>query len=266
MIVFPNAKINIGLQVLKKRADQYHELETVFYPVKLYDVLEIIEAEKTAFFPSGIIIDGATEENICLKAYHLLARDFTIPSIEIYLHKVIPIGAGLGGGSSDAAFMIKALNDKFQLNLTVEEMQAYARQLGADCAFFIQNQPVFANGIGDEFTDIALDLSAYHFLVVKPNVHISTQEAYQSIVPDRYGKKLKQTIKMPIEDWKNTVINDFEGEIFRKFPEIRKIKEELYQMGALYASMSGSGSAVFGIFKEKPLFPENEGRYRVFYC
>ncbi len=266
MIVFPNAKINIGLQVLKKRADNYHELETVFYPVKKCDILEIIEAPKLSLHTSGIIIEGNIEENICLKAYKMLAKDFKLPIIAIYLHKVIPIGAGLGGGSSDAAFMIKALNEKFKLSLTNEKMQDYARQLGADCAFFIKSQPVFAEGIGNEFTDIKLDLSSYHFIIVKPKIHISTQEAYQSVVPDSHGKNLKQNIQTPIENWKNTIINDFEAGIFRKFPEIREIKEEMYHMGALYASMSGSGSAVFGIFKEKPVFPENEQKYGVFYC
>ena len=266
MIVFPNAKINIGLQVLKKRADHYHELETVFYPVKVCDVLEIIETPKTSFHPSGIRVEGPEDENICLKAYRILAKDFDLPAIAIYLHKVIPIGAGLGGGSSDAAFMIKALNDKFQLNLSTGDMQAYARQLGADCAFFIQNQAVFAEGIGDKFTDIKLDLSAYHFLIVKPAIPISTLAAYQSIIPNPGGKDLRKHIQTPIEDWKNTVINDFETGIFRKFPEIGEIKEEMYRIGALYASMSGSGSAVFGIFKEKPVFPEHEGQYEVFYC
>lgn len=266
MIVFPNAKINIGLQVLKKRADHYHELETVFYPINICDVLEIIEAPKLSLHLSGILVEGNMEENICMKAYHLLAKDFDLPAVAIYLHKVIPIGAGLGGGSSDAAFLIKALNDRFQLDISIEKMQDYARQLGADCAFFIQNQPAFAEEIGDKFTDISLDLSAYHIVIVKPRIHISTQEAYQLVVPHNHGKNLKQHIKTPIEDWKNTVINDFEAGIFRKFPEIREIKEEMYRLGALYASMSGSGSSVFGIFKEKPVFPESEGKYSVFYC
>src|SRR5690554_2641229 len=192
MIVFPNAKINIGLQVLKKRADHYHELETVFYPVKISDVLEIIEAPTMSFYLSGIKVEGTIEDNICLKAYHLLARDFDLPAIEIHLHKVIPIGAGLGGGSSDAAFIIKALNEKFRLDLSIEEMQSYAQQLGADCSFFIQNKSVFAEGIGDRFTDIKLDLSVYHFLIVKPKIHISTLEAYQSITPNSSGKNLIQ--------------------------------------------------------------------------
>lgn len=266
MIVFPNAKINIGLQVLRERADHYHELETVFYPVKICDVLEIIEAPKTSFHPSGIRVEGPEDENICLKAYRILAKDFDMPSISIYLHKVIPIGAGLGGGSSDGAFMLRALNDQFQLNLSVMDMQDYARQLGADCAFFIQNQPVFAEGIGDKLIDINLDLSAYHFVIVKPVIPISTFEAYQSIIPYPRGRDLKKYIQRPIENWKNTVINDFEAGIFRKFPEIREIKEEMYRLGALYASMSGSGSSVYGIFKEKPVFPQDKRKYAIFYC
>lgn len=264
MIVFPNAKINIGLQVLRKRTDNYHELETVFYPIKICDVLEIIEAPELSFHPSGTIIGGNVDGNICMKAYHILAKDFDLPPIAIYLHKVIPIGAGLGGGSSDASFLIKALNDKFQLDLSVEKMQHYARQLGADCAFFIRNQPVFAEGIGDKFTDINLDLSTYHLVIVKPKIQVSTAEAYQLIDPDNNGKNLMQYIKSPVEDWKDTIINDFEAGIFKKFPEIREIKEEMYHLGALYASMSGSGSAVFGIFREKPVFPE--GTYDLFYC
>jgi 4-diphosphocytidyl-2-C-methyl-D-erythritol kinase len=266
MIVFPNAKINIGLQVLKKRSDHYHELETVFYPIRIYDVLEVIEAKETAFYTTGIPIDGNVEDNICVKAYYLLAEDYNLPAVEIHLHKTIPIGAGLGGGSSDAAFMIKALNEKFDLKLSIEKMEGYAKKLGADCAFFIQNKPLFAEGIGTDLSKIALDLSGYYFVIIKPKIHVSTSEAYKSIIPDLKGKKLKKTILEPIENWKNSVINDFEVAIEKKYPEIGEIKEQLYDLGAIYASMSGSGSALYGIFKEKPLFPENKERYQIFYC
>jgi len=265
MIVFPNAKINIGLQVLKKRSDQYHELETVFYPVNIYDVLEVIEAKETAFYPTGIVIDGKMEDNICVKAYYLLAKDYKLPSVEIHLHKTIPIGAGLGGGSSDAAFMIKALNDKFELKLSIEKMENYAATLGADCAFFIQNKPLFAEGIGTDLSEISLDLSSYYFVVVKPKIHISTSEAYKSIIPDSMGKDLNKAILEPIENWKNSVINDFEAAIVNSYPEIGEIKQQLYDVGAIYASMSGSGSALYGIFRKKPFFPENRERYQIFY-
>ncbi|HUI33698.1 MAG TPA: 4-(cytidine 5'-diphospho)-2-C-methyl-D-erythritol kinase [Dysgonamonadaceae bacterium] len=266
MIVFPNAKINIGLQVLKKRVDHYHELETVFYPIKLYDVLEVIQAKEMAFYPTGISVEGDGKDNICVKAYHLLAKDYDIPAVEIHLHKNIPIGAGLGGGSSDAAFMIKLLNEKFSLGISSEKMEGYAKQLGADCAFFIRNTPVFATGIGTDFTPLDLDLSSYHFCVVKPPIHISTAEAYQSVVPDKHGKDLKTNMNRPITEWNNTVINDFEAGIFNKYPEIERLKKELYQAGAIYASMSGSGSSVFGIFKDQPTFLENKENYRIFYC
>lgn len=266
MILFPNAKINLGLQVLKRRHDNYHDLETVFFPIKIYDALEIIESTKMEFSITGISIEGETKDNICLRAYHLIAEDYKLPAIQIHLHKNIPVGAGLGGGSSDAAFMIKALNDKFELNLNVERMKSYARRLGADCSFFIENKPVFAEGIGDQFSEVKLDLSFYNFVIVKPPIHISTTEAYHSIVPNEQGKGLKQQIKMPIENWKNNVINDFEAGILEKYTEIRKIKEILYQLGAVYASMSGSGSAVFGIFEGRPNFPQNKDKYQVFYC
>jgi 4-diphosphocytidyl-2-C-methyl-D-erythritol kinase len=206
------------------------------------------------------------EDNICLKTYHLLAEDYDLPPVEIHLHKNIPIGAGLGGGSSDAAFMIKALNDKFELKLSIEKMENYAKKLGADCAFFIQNKPLFAEGIGTDFSEIDINLSNYHFVVVKPQRHISTSEAYQSIIPDPKGKGLRKAIQMPIENWKNSVINDFEAAIFKNYPEVEEIKQQLYNLGAVYASMSGSGSALFGIFKEKPYFPENKNKYTVFYC
>ncbi len=266
MIVFPNAKINLGLQILKRRHDNYHDLETVFYPIKIYDALEIIESPKMEFSVSGTSIEGEIKDNICLKAYDVVADHYELPAIQIHLHKNIPIGAGLGGGSSDAAFMIKALNDKFELSLSIEKMKSYARKLGADCSFFIENKPVFAEGIGDQFSESELDLSTYNFVIVKPAIHISTSEAYQLIIPNGQGKRLKQQIKTPVENWKNNVINDFETGILDKYPEIREIKETLYQSGALYASMSGSGSAVFGIFKGRPNFPENKDKYQVFYC
>ena len=255
MICFPNAKINLGLHVLSKRADGYHNIETVFYPVhQLYDALEIVPVTKgmTTFSQTGIPIDGNVEDNLIMKAYHLLKQDYDLPEVAIYLQKHIPLGAGLGGGSSDAAFMIKLLNDFAGLKLTVEQMEMYAGQIGADCPFFIQNIPVFAEGIGSVFSPVSISLQAYHLMVVKPSVSVSTKEAYARMKPQQPALPLKEIIRLPINEWKNLLINDFELGVFALYPEIEEIKQKLYAEGALYASMSGSGSAVFGIF-DKPV-------------
>jgi len=259
MITFANAKINIGLQVLNKRADRYHNLETVFYPVKIYDILEVVPADTLKLEVSGIGIPNNNEDNLCIRAYKLLANDFDLSPLHIYLHKHIPIGAGLGGGSADAGFLIKLLSDYFNLQLSVEVMEAYARQLGADCTFFIQNKPVYATGIGDVFTPIPIDLSAYQLVLIKPPIHISTGEAYGSVCSSRESKNLLEHIMLPVEHWKEYIFNDFEVGIFNRYPQIRGIKSYLYEKGALYASMSGSGSTVYGIFKEKVDLGELEG-------
>lgn len=251
MLTFPNAKINIGLNVLTRRSDGYHNLETVFYPVKIKDALEIIEADELSFETSGIEIPGSAMENLCLKAYDLLKRDFNIPAVKIHLHKQIPIGAGLGGGSSDAAFFIRLINEKFSLSLSVDEMEAYARQLGADCAFFIRNEPVFAKCKGDEFEAIELDLSSYYLVLAMPPVHVSTGEAYSGVSLYEPETSLKELIKRPIEDWRDSIKNKFEESIFKNHSSIRAVKADLYQAGAVYASMSGSGASVYGIFKDK---------------
>ena len=254
MICFPNAKINLGLHILSKRTDGYHNIETVFYPViNLCDALEILPVEKgkTAFFQTGITIDGKPEDNIVIKAYNLLKKDFELPEITIYLRKEISIGAGLGGGSSDAAFMIKLLNDFAGLKLSIEQMEAYARQLGADCPFFIQNKPVFSEGIGDIFSLVNISLQAYNIIIEKPPVSVATKEAYAQVKPQQPVVPLKEIISMPVNEWKNHLINDFEPGVFAQYPEIMEIKQRLYAEGALYASMSGSGSAVFGIFKRQ---------------
>src|SRR5690606_28210982 len=188
MIAFANAKINIGLQVLGRRADGYHQLETVFYPLKMYDVLEVVEATDTRFIPSGIPIPGGAKDNLCLRAYRLLAEACGLPPVHIYLHKTIPIGAGLGGGSADAAFLLTLLNDTFELGLGESDLLGYARRLGADCAFFIRNVPVLATEMGDVFEDLGVDLSGYHLVLVKPPVHVSTAEAYRTVTPDPAGR------------------------------------------------------------------------------
>jgi len=251
MITFPSAKINIGLNITNKRADGYHNLQTVFYPIKISDALEVIESSEMLFQTSGIQIPGSSENNLCLKAYQLMRKDFDLPNITIHLHKNIPIGAGLGGGSADAAFFIKLINEKFVLNLSVDKMQDYCRLLGADCAFFIENKPVFAFDKGDIFEPLALDLSAYHLALVMPPVHVSTAEAYGGVMPHQAQKSLKDLIALPIEQWQGRINNDFEKHIFQNHPQIGAAKSALLNAGALFALMSGSGAAVYGIFKEK---------------
>jgi len=250
MICFPNAKINLGLHVLSKRADGYHNIETVFYPVDLYDALEIVPAEgrETSFTQTGISIEGKPEDNLVIKAYHLLKKNYDLPDITIYLRKQIPPGAGLGGGSSDAAFMIKLLNDFAALNLSVEQMEVYARRIGADCPFFIRNKPIFAEGTGNVFSPVNISLQAYHIIIRKPDVSISTKEAYARVKPQQPAVPLKEIIRLPIHEWKKYLVNDFEAGVFAQYPEIREIKQRMYTEGAIYASMSGSGSAVYGIF------------------
>ncbi|WP_372649232.1 4-(cytidine 5'-diphospho)-2-C-methyl-D-erythritol kinase [Draconibacterium sp.] len=252
MITFPNAKINIGLNVVEKRPDGYHNLETIFYPVKLSDALEVIEAEETAFSSSGIEIDSTAENNLVYKAYSLLAGDFHLSPVKMHLHKVIPFGAGLGGGSADAAFALKMLNDYFGLGLTTIQLENYAARIGADCPFFIENKPTFAHSIGDQFKPVNLDLSAYEIVIVKPPISVSTPQAYRNIVPTKPGFNLLEIDQLPIEEWKTVVKNDFEKSVFPQLPEIENLKENLYEAGAVYASMSGSGSAVFGIFRHLP--------------
>jgi 4-diphosphocytidyl-2-C-methyl-D-erythritol kinase len=258
MITYPNAKINLGLNIVEKRPDGYHNLETVFYPINLQDALEVNVQEGEDEFSlkvSGVPIEGEPENNLVVKAYRLLKKDYPdIPAIDIHMYKHIPTGAGLGGGSSDAAFMIKLLNEKFRLNLSIEKMEEYAAILGADCAFFIQNKPVFATGIGNIFEPIQLSLKGYYLVLVKPDIFVSTKDAFAHITPMKPTQSLKEIIRMPVETWRATMKNDFEESVFQKFPEIAAIKDKLYDLGAIYASMSGSGSSVFGIFREQVEF------------
>ena len=251
MIVFPNAKINLGLNILRKRLDGYHELETCFYPIKWLDALEVVESVKTEVNTSGIEIpnDG---DNIILKAYDLLKEDFDLPQVNIHLHKSIPIGAGLGGGSSDAAFMLQLLNDQFSLSLNNDELKRYAVKLGADCAFFLENRPVVASGIGEVFTNVNVSLQDKHIVLVYPKIHISTKEAYAAIQP-KYPKESICNIlqNYQIDEWKDSLQNDFEEPLFKRYPVLKDIKYTLYDDGAVYASMSGSGSCLYGIFNER---------------
>ena len=253
MITFPHAKINIGLQVTERRPDGYHNLDTVFYPIPIHDALEVTVAEGADYdcrlHISGIEIAGDTDSNLVVRAYRLLAADYTLPPVDIYLHKHIPTGAGLGGGSADAGFMLRLLNEMFALDITTEQLEAYATKLGADCPFFITSRPVYATGIGNEFHPIALDLSAWHIVVVKPDVFVSTKEAYSMVRPEKPEVTLDKKITQPIAEWKDSISNDFEQGIFSLHPELAEIKEKLYSLGAKYAAMSGSGSALFGLFE-----------------
>jgi len=257
MVLFPNCKINLGLHITEKRIDGYHNIETVFYPVDLKDVLEIVplnqsnftESLQVDFSSSGISIPGDTANNLCIKAFQLLKKDFpNIPPIQMHLHKIIPMGAGLGGGSADGAFTLKLLNEKYKLNLSLKQLIDYAAELGSDCPFFIINQPCYATGRGEILTPISLDLSAYKFVLVHPSIHINTKWAFEQLKLSKPTISINQIIDQPIKTWKKQLVNDFESPISKQYPIIQEIKNKLYQNGAIYASMTGSGSTVFGIF------------------
>lgn len=268
MITFPCAKINLGLNIVSKRPDGYHNLETVFYPIPLTDALEIKYMDEK--FPSespcdlkitGNDVDCNEEDNLVIKAYQLLAADFQLPRVHAHLVKRIPTQAGLGGGSSDAAYMIRLLDERFRLNIGIPEMERYAAKLGADCAFFITADPSYAEGIGDVLmpADVpGAGLGGYYLAVVKPSVAVSTRDAYTAIVPKTPTKCCRDIVRQPIETWKDELVNDFEAPIFAMHPELAAIKQSLYDAGAVYAAMSGSGSALFGIFREQPTGLEKE--------
>jgi 4-diphosphocytidyl-2-C-methyl-D-erythritol kinase len=253
MLNFPNAKINLGLHIVSKRDDGFHEIETVFYPVGLSDILEFVpNEEKMSFTSGGISIPGNPNDNLCMKAYLMLKDDFNISYADIHLHKIIPIGAGLGGGSSDGAFMLSMANEYFSLGLSNEKLKEYALQLGSDCAFFIENKPCLAKGRGEKLSPVEPGLSAYRIVLIYPRIHVSTADAYAGVKPQIPELPLEEIMKLPAEKWKDMLVNDFEKTVFQKFPVIKEIKQQLYNAGAVYAAMSGSGSAVYGLFKEKP--------------
>lgn len=268
MITFPCAKINLGLNIVSKRPDGYNNLETVFYPIPLTDALEIKYMDEK--FPSespcdlkitGNDVDCNEEDNLVIKAYQLLAADFQLPRVHAHLVKRIPTQAGLGGGSSDAAYMIRLLDERFRLNIGIPEMERYAAKLGADCAFFITADPSYAEGIGDVLMPVDVPgagLGGYYLAVVKPSVAVSTRDAYAAIVPKTPSKCCRDIVRQPIETWKDELVNDFEAPIFAMHPELAAIKQSLYDAGAVYAAMSGSGSALFGIFREQPTGLEKE--------
>lgn len=261
MLLYPNAKINLGLNIVEKRPDGYHNIETVFYPIGLSDVLEVEPSETCtdySFSSAGIEIEGDPEDNLIVKAYHLLRSQFQFPPVDISLVKQIPFGAGLGGGSSDAAFMLKALNEMFELKITPSKLEKLAAKLGADCPVFIRNKPVYATGIGNVFSKVSVDLAGKFLVLVKPDIFVSTPEAYSLVVPRPAENSLLDAIQQPLSEWKSLIKNDFEISVFARYPEIERIKKQLYEMGAIYASMSGSGSSVYGIFDEEPL---NENQF-----
>ena len=257
MITYPNAKLNLGLNVVAKRADGYHDLETVFYPVPITDALEVFPMDPD--FPSAVDcdlkvtnlhIEGDEQKNLVVRAYQLLKQDFpTLPRIHAHLYKGIPTQAGMGGGSSDCGFMITLLNRQFQLGLSDQQMIDYAARLGADCAFFVLNQPCYAEGIGERLQPIALDLTGWYLAVVRPDIPVSTREAFSLIVPQHPAQNCRDVVMQPVETWRDALTNDFEKSVFALHPEIGSIKDQLYEMGAVYAAMSGSGSSLFGLFR-----------------
>jgi 4-diphosphocytidyl-2-C-methyl-D-erythritol kinase len=252
MIVFPNCKINLGLNILGKRDDGFHDLETVFFPLALHDVLEILPSlnKLTQLTVTGIL-PGNPEDNLCMKAFHLLKKDYPqLPEINMHLHKAIPNGAGLGGGSADAAFTLQLLDTKFNLAIPENKMQEYASNLGSDCSFFLINKPCLATGRGEVLETVNLFLSGYKILLINPGIHINTKEAFAQIKPVIHSKKIKEIIQQPLETWKAELVNDFEEIVFKKYRQVENIKENLYANGAVYAAMSGSGSTAYGIFRK----------------
>jgi 4-diphosphocytidyl-2-C-methyl-D-erythritol kinase len=256
LIFFPNCKINLGLYITRKRTDGFHDLETIFYPVQFNDALEVVhhpDANDIEFSSSGIGIPGDPSSNLCVKAYYLLKNDYpSLPGVKMHLHKTIPMGAGLGGGSSDGAFALKLLNEKFNLGISIEKMIGYALSLGSDCPFFIVNKPCIAKGRGEILSMIDLDLSEYFILVVNPAIHVSTAMAFSHIQPSLPAVPIEDQVALPIDQWRSNLRNQFEAPVFKLYPELSEIKETLYNGGAVYASMSGSGSSIYGLFKEEP--------------
>jgi 4-diphosphocytidyl-2-C-methyl-D-erythritol kinase len=264
----PNAKINLGLRILSKRPDAYHEIETLMYPIPITDSLHLEMADELVYTSEGVPIPGNPDENLCVKAFKLLQHDFGIAAVHMHLHKQIPIGAGLGGGSSDAAFVLKGLNQLFQLDLSTPALENYAALLGSDCPFFITNKPALASGRGEVLQTYALDLAGLTLVLVKPPISVGTAEAYSAVKPNPIGESLASILQKPIRNWQNELKNDFEDSVFPKYPIIREIKSFLYKHGAIYASMSGSGSSVFGLFEgQTPTVDFSFGTgYQTFVC
>jgi len=252
MILFPPAKINLGLHILFKRKDGYHELETSMIPIPFKDILEIIPYESFEFKQTGLSIPGEIKDNLCVKAYELMKTHFNIPPIYIHLRKIIPMGGGLGGGSADAAYVLTGINSLFNLNVSNSKLEELAGQLGSDCPFFVQNHPQIAKGRGEILSEIKIDIKGYYLKIVNIGIHVGTKEAYEGAVFSTNLKTVSEIISQPISTWKDELQNDFEKTVFAIYPELAKVKEQLYFEGAIYSAMSGSGSTMFGIFKEEP--------------
>jgi 4-diphosphocytidyl-2-C-methyl-D-erythritol kinase len=254
VILFPNCKINIGLNILRRRADGYHDIETLFYPVPLKDIIEIIPSDNFGFYQSGLAVPGEDKNNLCVKAYQLIKKKFPeLPAVKMYLHKKIPPGSGLGGGSADGAFMLLLLNHFFHLQLSIDQLLEYALQLGSDCPFFILNKPCLAVNRGESLKSFPLDLSSYSFVLVHPGIHIDTTGAFSKITPALPAKSIAEILQEPITAWPSELVNDFEKPVFTEYPFLLDIKTKLYDSGALYAGMTGSGSSFYGIFKKNAI-------------
>ena len=253
MITFPNAKINLGLNIVERRPDGYHNIETVFYPVPLTDVLEIVPADETSLTCHGNAVDCPVEKNLVMRAYRLLEQRCGLPPVEMHLYKCIPDGAGLGGGSSDAAHALVMLNTMFKLGFAEGDLAVMAATLGADCAFFVYNRPMLATGIGDVMSPVRVDLKGLTLLLVKPPVGVDTRTAYSRVVPSPSTQDLSRVISMPVGSWDGLLVNDFEPSVFAALPQLWLIKAQLLDAGAAYAAMSGSGSTIFGIFDSDKL-------------
>ncbi len=256
MLLFPNSKINIGLNVIGRRSDGFHNIETVFCPVGLCDILEITPAKgednsQSRLTVTGVAVDSPPEKNLCMKAYSEMSKMFSLPGVNIHLHKVIPAGAGLGGGSSDAAFTVMGLNKIFDLKLNEAALKNAAGKTGSDSPFFMVNKPVFATGTGNLFSETKLNLEKYRIVIVHPGIKIETAWAYSQIKPKKPDHSLKEIVKLPPESWQDHIVNDFEEIVFREYPFIETIKKSLIEKGAVYASMSGSGSACYGLFENR---------------
>jgi 4-diphosphocytidyl-2-C-methyl-D-erythritol kinase len=251
MIFFPNAKINLGLDIIEKRPDGFHNIETLFVPCPEYcDILEVLYAEKFSMHLYGPALDGDPMDNLCAKAYHLMAKIYDLPPVAIHLYKKIPVGAGLGGGSSDAAATLILLNRMFSLDLNDDVLAGHAASLGSDCPFFIYNLPMYATGRGEVLSPVDISLDDYRIELVTPDIFISTKEAYAGVTPRKPVVSILDIIKRPVEEWRGLLKNDFEESLFLKYPGLAAEKEALYARGAVYASMSGSGSALYGLFKK----------------
>lgn len=250
MIVYPNAKINLGLNIVGKRPDGYHDIETAFYPIPLQDALEVTDAPSFRFRLAGTPLDCPAGDNLVIKVLKMVEQEVKLPELDIFLYKHIPSGAGLGGGSADAAFMLQLLNERFELGYSKDEMKRRLASLGADCAFFVENRPMLATGIGDQLTPIDLSLKGWTLVLVKPDISVSTRDAYANVTPRTPETPLADILRMPVEQWQGRLCNDFEESVFSRHPEIAAIRDMLLDLGATYAAMSGSGSAVFGLFRQ----------------